>query len=70
MLFDVEVNPAVSTINSCGSGVTACIVDLGLRLMGSTTTRVYDGSWAEYSKVPEPDSIKTIKIREDYKDDE
>ena len=55
MLEEMGVDPKVNTINSCGSGVTACIVDLSLRLMGSTSTRVYDGSWAEYSKAPKPE---------------
>lgn len=62
MLTDIEVDANVPTINSCGSGITACIVDLALRLMGSTTTRVYDGSWAEYGSVPEPSYIMTIQM--------
>lgn len=59
---DIEVDPKKVTINSCGSGVTACIIDLGLRLMGSTETRIYDGSWAEYSQIAEPDFVKTVKL--------
>lgn len=35
---DIEVDPKTRTINSCGSGVTACIIDLALRLTGSTST--------------------------------
>ena len=43
------------TINSCGSGVTACVVDLALRILGNEhKTKVYDGSWSEYGKVEEP----------------
>lgn len=49
----VEVNKF--TINSCGSGVTACIVDLALRILGNEhKTKVYDGSWSEYGRVEEP----------------
>lgn len=40
------------TISTCGSGVTACVVDLALRILGAgsaaRSTRVYDGSWSEY----------------------
>jgi thiosulfate/3-mercaptopyruvate sulfurtransferase len=61
-MTDIEVEPSKGIINSCGTGVSGCILDLALRLLGSTTTRVYDGSWAEYEKTPEPDSIKTIKF--------
>lgn len=49
------MDTTLPVINSCGSGVTACIVDLGLRLMGNTKSSVYDGSWSEYGAVPEPD---------------
>ena len=52
------------TINSCGAGISACVIDLGLRLMGSKVTSVYDGSWAEYSKTTEPDYVRTIKMIE------
>jgi thiosulfate/3-mercaptopyruvate sulfurtransferase len=35
-------------IASCGSGVTACIIDLALTRIGHDTHAVYDGSWAEW----------------------
>ncbi len=35
-------------ITSCGSGVTACVVALGLTLAGRTDVAVYDGSWTEW----------------------
>lgn len=35
-------------IASCGSGITACIIALGLYLLGNNTVAVYDGSWAEW----------------------
>src|SRR4029077_14017764 len=34
-------------VTSCGSGVTACILTLGLRLAGLPEGAVYDGSWTE-----------------------
>ena len=33
---------------SCGSGVTACILALGLHLAGKEDAAVYDGSWTEW----------------------
>ncbi|MDE1176928.1 MAG: 3-mercaptopyruvate sulfurtransferase [Edaphobacter sp.] len=38
---------------SCGSGVTAAVVALGLELAGADKVTLYDGSWAEYASRPE-----------------
>ncbi len=46
------VNPEKPAITTCGSGVTACILALGLSVLGNQYTSVYDGSWAEWSAVP------------------
>ncbi len=35
-------------VTSCGSGITAAILALGLELAGAAETAVYDGSWAEW----------------------
>lgn len=35
-------------IISCGSGVTACVIWLGLKLCGCECAKVYDGSWSEW----------------------
>ena len=39
-------------IASCGSGVTACVLALGLYLIGEKEVAVYDGSWAEWVRDP------------------
>jgi len=38
---------------SCGSGVTACVVSLGLYLIGKPDVPVFDGSWTEWASHPE-----------------
>lgn len=40
-------------ISSCGSGVTACIIDLALERIGHRDHAVYDGSWAEWGGNPD-----------------
>jgi thiosulfate/3-mercaptopyruvate sulfurtransferase len=40
-------------VTSCGSGVTACILTLGLVRAGLPEAAVYDGSWTEWASRPE-----------------
>ena len=35
-------------ITTCGSGITACGLALGLALLGNENVMVYDGSWSEW----------------------
>lgn len=35
-------------VTSCGTGVTACILTLGMRIAGLPPAAVYDGSWTEW----------------------
>ena len=39
-------------ITSCGSGVTAAILSLGLEMVGHRDHAVYDGSWSEWGADP------------------
>ena len=42
----IDVNKPVVT--SCGSGITAAILSLGLTLIGARDHALYDGSWSEW----------------------
>jgi len=46
-----KVNPENNKfVLSCGSGVTACILALGLEILGETDYILYDGSWSEWGR--------------------
>jgi len=42
------IDPDRPIVTSCGSGVTACVLALGLHMIGHPDTAVYDGSWTEW----------------------
>lgn len=47
----VDMERTVTT--TCGSGVTAALLALGLELAGAKSVQLYDGSWAEYALHPD-----------------
>jgi thiosulfate/3-mercaptopyruvate sulfurtransferase len=47
------VDPDKPVITTCGSGVTAAILTLGLETLGKKPGRVYDGSWSEWGSRPD-----------------
>ena len=47
------VDLAKPVITSCGSGVTAAILTLGLTLIGAKDHALYDGSWTEWGGNPD-----------------
>ena len=48
------VDTGQPAITSCGSGVTACVLALGLSLVGNDDVSVYDGSWTEWGASSAP----------------
>ena len=49
----IDLQQPITT--TCGSGVTAAIIALGLEVVGAPNVSLYDGSWAEYAQ--QPDSV-------------
>jgi thiosulfate/3-mercaptopyruvate sulfurtransferase len=47
----VDLQKPITT--TCGSGVTAAVVALGLEIAGARQVNLYDGSWAEYAQHPD-----------------
>lgn len=45
---DKGVDLSHPIITSCGSGVTAAVLALGLEMIGATSVSIYDGSWSEW----------------------
>lgn len=59
-LFDARgVDRNRPIITTCGSGVTAAVIALGLAVVGAEQVSLYDGSWAEYGAHPEAVIEKT-----------
>ncbi len=44
-------------VTTCASGITSCVVALGLYLLGHKTAAVYDGSWAEWGLAEDTPAI-------------
>lgn len=52
-VFDASgVDMGKPAITSCGSGVTAAIINLALERVGKTDHALYDGSWTEWGAFP------------------
>jgi len=44
-------------VTTCASGITSCVIALGLYLLGHTDAAVYDGSWAEWGLAEDTPAI-------------
>jgi thiosulfate/3-mercaptopyruvate sulfurtransferase len=54
----VDLKQPITT--TCGSGVTAAVIALGLEIAGADRVSLYDGSWAEYAQHGEAVIEKTV----------
>ncbi|KAK7419162.1 hypothetical protein QQX98_003501 [Neonectria punicea] len=57
VLEEKGVDPAKPIISSCGTGVTACVIETALEEAGlgsPESRRVYDGSWTEWAQRVSP----------------
>ncbi len=57
-----QVDLSVPVTTTCGSGVTAAVVALGLEIAGARRVSLYDGSWAEYAQQPDAVVEKTPSL--------
>ncbi len=48
LIDEFGVDPDKPVVTTCGSGITACVLALGLHIIGFTDVAVYDGSWTEW----------------------
>ncbi len=51
LFAEAGVDTARPVVTSCGSGVTASLLALGLHLAGHKDVAVYDGSWSEWGSL-------------------
>lgn len=49
---EAGIDPGRPLITTCGSGVTAAVLSLGLAQIGSQKNALYDGSWSEWGADP------------------
>ena len=54
-----QVNLDQPITTTCGSGITAAVLALGLEVAGAQEISLYDGSWAEYAQYPDSVIEKT-----------
>ena len=54
LLHQAGIDPSKPLVTSCGSGVTAAILTLGLTEIGAKTHALYDGSWTEWGSSNKP----------------
>lgn len=50
---EAGIKPQDPIVTSCGSGISACTVNLALARLGHWRTAVYDGSWTEWGSRPD-----------------
>lgn len=48
LFAEAGIDAGKPIVTSCGSGVTACVLALGLEQIGAKRVAIYDGSWSEW----------------------
>ncbi len=61
LFYTIEPNHKKKLVFSCGSGITACILDLAANLTNYNNTAVYDGSWTEYGSLTNTNTMHFTK---------
>ena len=54
--LNIDLSQPITT--TCGSGVTACALALGLFLIGKTDVAVYDSSWSEWGALSDTSIVQ------------
>ena len=45
---EAGIDPDAPVVTSCGSGITAAVINLALESLGNRKSKLYDGSWTEW----------------------
>ena len=51
LLTAKDIDTTLQTILTSSRGVSACVVEMALRIMGAEKTHLFAGSWAQYVSV-------------------
>ena len=55
VILHKDIDTTLPIVATCHSGVTACMAELAVKILGADRTILYDGSWSEYGSIEEPD---------------
>ncbi len=64
IFHDLKIHPDTQVITTCGSGVTAAILNLALNEANRDSVKLFDGSWAQWG-LPDGPEITTAENNND-----